>query len=1029
VTLASSYDGLNRLTGTVFPDGTSISNLYSRLDVVATKDRLNNWTWYAYDGLDHLITVTNANNALTMYSWCGCGSLTAILDALTNLTTLNYDNQGNLTNVTYPDASSLTWQFDLAGRMTNAFDGAGRSLQIGYNNQGLATSITGTGGAWQQTIYDALNRPVSVTDDNGITVSNQFDPINELVQRTWPDGIGENYGYSAAGLIAYTNRDRQVTLYGRDLAGRLTSVTNANFETDQFAYDSLDHVISLIDGLHHKTTWQYNEFGWLTNKLDGLNRNAFRYAYDADGRLTNRWTPEKGNTGYAWDNVGNLKTIAYPALTLRYAYDALNELTNLVDAVGTTAFSYTPAGRLQGETGPWANDLVTNSYVQGLRTALSILQPGGVWSQTYAYDALWRMTNLVSPAGAFNYTYAFQPASRLVTGVSLPNGANLANSYDALARLHQTALNNYWGHTLDGYTYGMDAVGLRTNILRNLGLTSSDVSVGYDNIGQLVSWTAQETNATPRLNEQLGFGFDAADNLHLRTNNALLQNFTVDAANQLASVTRAGTFTESGATPAPAASVTVNGQSAQTYGDFTFAAANLPLSNGNNSFTTIAQNAYGVRSTNTVTANLPASVTLSYDNNGNLTNDGTRSFAYDCENQLTNITLANQWKTDFVYDGLNRRRIARDFTWTNSAWVLTNEVHYIYDGLLAIQERDANNNTLVTYTRGLDLSGSIHGAGGIGGLLARTDTSGSTYYHADGAGNITALMDGSENIVGRYLYGPFGKPIGQWGPMAAVNAIHAFSMYQHDGITLYPFRGYASDFGRFLNQDPIGENGGINLYGFGANSPINYVDPYGLSWYSDIGSWANGVYNNVGDAEYNFYHYLFIGGPGPGPDPNSDLAMAQQAGYGFHQLYDQNGNPLGNPAAAVGENVVNSLATAAMMMTPMGEEEAGAAALGKAKQCENVVKSLPDVVKAVNSNLPHAVEQAVERNVFKTADEAAKALRDLSQSITQNGFPAGTLPDTVYADRVLVPVGNNGMAVYQVGANGTAKLKTVLIAH
>ena len=68
-------------------------------------------------------------------------------------------------------------------------------------------------------------------------------------------------------------------------------------------------------------------------------------------------------------------------------------------------------------------------------------------------------------------------------------------------------------------------------------------------------------------------------------------------------------------------------------------------------------------------------------------------------------------------------------------------------------------------------------------------------------------------------------------------------------------------------------------------------------------------------------------------------------------------------------------------------------------------------------------------SVFDSVATAADALRDLSKSITQNGFPAGTLPDTAYANRVLVPIGNNGMAVYQVGANGTAILKTVLIAH
>ena len=52
-------------------------------------------------------------------------------------------------------------------------------------------------------------------------MTNQFDAINELLKRTWPDGIGESYGYSTNGLIAYTNRDQKVTRYVRDGAGRL----------------------------------------------------------------------------------------------------------------------------------------------------------------------------------------------------------------------------------------------------------------------------------------------------------------------------------------------------------------------------------------------------------------------------------------------------------------------------------------------------------------------------------------------------------------------------------------------------------------------------------------------------------------------------------------------------------------------------------------------------------------------------------------------------------------------------------------
>lgn len=823
VTVTNTWDNLNRLTSTVFPDGTSVSNVYSRLDLVASKDRMTNWTLYAYDGLQHLTNAVNANGATNSYVYCGCGSLNSIRDALGNFTYLNYDNQGNLTNIGFPDTSSLTWQYDLAGRVTSLIDGVGRALRLAYNIEGLVTNTANANGSLQTVTFDALGRPTIITDANGVTITNAFDAINELVQRTWAGGISEGYGYSPAGLIAYTNRDGKATFYTRDGAGRETAEMNPNQEVTRLAYDSLDHVTDLWDGNTNHTQLKYNEYGWLTNKVDGLGRSAFSYLRNANGWVTSRATPEKGTTSYTYDGVGNLKSINYPLSTINYSYDALNQLTNLVDALGNHSFTRTARGQLASESDSWTTNSWT--YVQGLRTVMSIAS----WSQTYRYDSGWRMTNTASTAGAFNYSYNFHGASALVTGISLPNGANIVNTFDALARLTGTSLNNYWGHKLDGYSYTIDPLGLRTNILRNFGLTTNSVSVGFDNIGQLTSWSAVETGGTPRQNEQLGFSFDPAHNLHSRNNGNLAQTFITDAANQLTGITHTGTFTLTGATPAPATNITVSGQPAQINGDFTFARTNLSLNPGNNTFTNVAVNKYGLIVTNTLTVNFPSGVTLAYDLNGNLTNDGLKTFAYDSENQLTNIFVPGQWRSDFAYDGLSRRRIERDYSWTGSTWAKTNEIHFIYDGLTLVQERDASNNVLVTYSRGLDLSGSLNGAGGIGGLLARTDANGSTYYHTDGAGNVTALMDGGQNIVARYLYGPFGKMVGQWGSMASVNEMQFSSMPHHNlsGLTLYAYRAYDPNLQRWPNQDPIQEAGGLNLYRFVNNDPIYYVDPTG----------------------------------------------------------------------------------------------------------------------------------------------------------------------------------------------------------
>src|SRR5436853_7903940 len=121
-------------------------------------------------------------------------------------------------------------------------------------------------------------------------------------------------------------------------------------------------------------------------------------------------------------------------------YDALNRLTNMVDAVGTTAYSFTSGGLLQSEDGPWASDTVTYTYQNRLRTGLNLQAPNNSdWVQSYGYDGGKRLTTLTSPAGTFNYAY--DPTAQMqVRKLSLPNGAYITNSYDSDAKPLATVL-------------------------------------------------------------------------------------------------------------------------------------------------------------------------------------------------------------------------------------------------------------------------------------------------------------------------------------------------------------------------------------------------------------------------------------------------------------------------------------------------------------------------------------------------------------------------------------------------------------
>jgi RHS repeat-associated protein len=121
----------------------------------------------------------------------------------------------------------------------------------------------------------------------------------------------------------------------------------------------------------------------------------------------------------------------------------------------------------------------------------------------------------------------------------------------------------------------------------------------------------------------------------------------------------------------------------------------------------------------------------------------------------------------------------------------------------------------------------MQGAGGVGGLLAVTEIPASsapaTYYPLfDGNGNITEYIDGAGSVVAQYQYDPFGNTTLTSGTKANDFA-YRFSTKPLDsatGLYYYGYRYYTPQTGRWINRDPIGEQGGLNLYGFVGNDGL-----------------------------------------------------------------------------------------------------------------------------------------------------------------------------------------------------------------
>jgi RHS repeat-associated protein len=872
VTTTYSYDKLGRLTRAADPRG-AVTYAYTNLDLVRVVDRMGFTNSYGYDALRRLTAQTNALGAFTLYNYCPCGALESVRNAQGNYTYFYYDSAGRRTQVVYPDNYSVNYYYNILSQLTNTTDSAGYSVTNWYNNQGLLYASTNAYGPVKFLAFDAEDHVTSSLDANGVSVSTTYDALGRVLTRTYPDTGVERFGYSARGLIAYTNQLNATNFYVYDAARRKTFETNANWEITQFQYDPSGNLTNLLDGKNQSTKWKYDQYNRVTNKVDHLGNNLFAYGYDLNNRLTNRTSAAKGATVYRYDPAGNLTNVVYPvspAITLQY--DKLNQLTNMVDAIGTTRYSYDAAGQLLSEDGPWESDTVSYSYNNRLRTGLSLLAPNSTaWSQSYGYDAMRRMTNITSPAGAFGYEYTGVvsgnwPAS-LVRKIALPNAGMITNAYDSVGRMTYTILRNsstYVGR--HSYTYNL--AGQRTQQIR-YGISYVDYT--YDKIGQLKTAKGTETGGALRLQEQFGYAYDAAGNLNFKTNNALIQTFNVNALNELTTITRSGTLTVAGTLgqTSPPVSVTVSGTgltsgAATVHADSTWARAGATPADGQNSYTATATDGFGRQSSDTSSAFLPASRTCTYDLNGNLLSDGTRGFEYDDENQLVRITVTNSWKSEFAYDGKMRRRKRIECTWASGAWVTNAIVEYVYDGNLVIQERDGNNLPVVAYTRGKDLSGSLEGAGGIGGLLGRTDcgllnqgsSAASAYYYSDGNGNVSALMDANQNVVARYLYDPFGNVLSQSGPLAEANLYRFSSKEAHpsSGLIYYVYRFYEPATQRWINREPLADaqafrrslhnesslllalrSHGIiektesaNLYVFVHNVPHGFYDPLGL---------------------------------------------------------------------------------------------------------------------------------------------------------------------------------------------------------
>jgi RHS repeat-associated protein len=256
-------------------------------------------------------------------------------------------------------------------------------------------------------------------------------------------------------------------------------------------------------------------------------------------------------------------------------------------------------------------------------------------------------------------------------------------------------------------------------------------------------------------------------------------------------------------------------------------ANSLTLPTANN-YTANALNQYSTLSINGTSA----AISPAYDLDGNMTSGPlpvaptvNSAVTWDAENRMLSTTVGTT--TSYQYDA-NSRRIAK----TTGA----NASIYIYDNWNCIAEykQSGTATAVLAKTRlwGKDLSNTLQGAGGVGGLLSETqiaDGTATKYYPTyDGNGNISEYLAANGAPAAHYEYDPFGNTVvntdatGQFAYRFSTKPLDAETGYYY-----YGYRSYDPLTGRWVSRDPIEEAGDINLLSFVQNNGGNFFDNLG----------------------------------------------------------------------------------------------------------------------------------------------------------------------------------------------------------